>query len=45
VEVLLKIDSIWRVFLWAAWQKVIGGKWKINWETHCKPKDGEVLVS
>jgi hypothetical protein len=39
VEVLLKIDSIRRAFLWVACDKVTGGKYKVNWEMVCKPKD------
>ena len=38
-EVLLKIDSIRRAYLWAACEKVTGEKCKVNWEKVCKPKD------
>jgi hypothetical protein len=38
MEVLLKIDSIRRAYLWAACDKVSGGKCKVNWDLVCKPK-------
>ena len=36
LEVLLKIDSIRCAYLWAASEKVTGGKCKANWERVCK---------
>jgi hypothetical protein len=38
---LAKIDTIHRDFLWAACDKVIGGKCKVNLKTMCKPKEYE----
>ena len=38
VEVLKKIDSLRRAYLWAGCDKVSGGKFKINWEQVCKSK-------
>jgi hypothetical protein len=38
IDILMKIDSIRRAFLWAACDKVTGGKFKVNWEMVCKPK-------
>jgi hypothetical protein len=35
----MKIDSIRRAYLWAACNKVTGGKYKVNWKLVCKPKD------
>jgi hypothetical protein len=39
MEVLMKIDSIRRAFLWAGCEKVTGGKCKVNREMVCKPKE------
>lgn len=39
VEVLQKIDSIRRAYLWAGTDKVSGGKCKVNWDLVCKPKN------
>jgi hypothetical protein len=39
LEVLIKIYSIWRAFLWEASDKVSGEKFKVNLEHVCKPKD------
>jgi hypothetical protein len=38
VEVLMKIDSIKRAFLWTECDKVTGRKCKVNWELVCKTR-------
>jgi hypothetical protein len=38
IEVLMKIDNLRQAFLWAACDKVTGGKCKVNLELVCKPK-------
>jgi hypothetical protein len=38
MEVLLKIGSIRRAYLWVACDKVTRGKCKVTWELVCKPK-------
>jgi hypothetical protein len=42
LEVLLKIDSIQRVFPWATSEKVSRGKCKVQWEFVCEPKEYEI---
>jgi hypothetical protein len=39
IEVLMKINSIRRVFLWAACEKVTSVKRKVIWEQVCKPME------
>jgi hypothetical protein len=43
LEVLMKIYSNRRAFLWEASDKVSGGKCKVNWKHVFKPKDYEGL--
>ena len=38
VQVMKKIDSLRRAFLWAGCDKVTGGNCNINWEQVCKSK-------
>lgn len=37
-QVMKKIDSLRRAYLWAGCDKVTGGKCKINWDQVCKSK-------
>ncbi|KAE8773690.1 hypothetical protein D1007_54030 [Hordeum vulgare] len=39
LEVLKKIDSIHRAYLWAGTDKVSEGKYKVNWDLVCKPNN------
>jgi hypothetical protein len=39
MDVLMKIDSLRRDFLWSTCDKVSGGKFKVNWDMVCRPKD------
>jgi hypothetical protein len=39
IEVLMKIGSIKRAFLWVACEKVTDGKCKVNWEQVCKSEE------